>query len=65
MSIVIKPIEQGERYQVNMVEFVKQNDSWVAKVEPSFKELTAFHFYKKVQIDNPKMTRHTRAVYNG
>ncbi len=65
MSIVIKPIVQNEQYEVNSVVFYKIGDVWLSTPEPTMKELTAFHFYKKAQIENPKVKRHTRAVYNG
>lgn len=65
MSIVIKPIVQNEQYEVNSVVFYKIGDVWLSTAEPTMKELTAFHLYKKAQIDNPNMNHHTRAVYNG
>ena len=65
MSIAIKPIVQGEHYEVNLVEFVYKDGAWISYTEPSMKELTAFHMYKKAQIENPNIKRHTRAVYHG
>lgn len=65
MIIQIKPIAQGEHYEVNCVEFVLKGDAWISNTEPTMKELTAFHLYKKAQIDNPNIKRHTRAVYHG
>lgn len=65
MSIAIRPIVQGEHYEVNRVEFVFKGDAWISSTEPTMKELTAFHLYKKAQIENPKIKRHTRAVYHG
>jgi hypothetical protein len=65
MSIVIKPIVQGEQYEVNSAEFFLKGDTWISSTEPTMKELTAFHLYKKAQINNPDIKHHTRAVYNG
>lgn len=65
MSVVIKPIKQGEHYEVNCVEFIKRDEVWISDKEPTMKEITAFHFYRKAQIDNPKFKKHTRAVYTG
>lgn len=65
MIIQIKPIAQGEHYEVICVEFVLKGDAWISNTEPTMKELTAFHLYKKAQIDNPNIKRHTRAVYHG
>jgi hypothetical protein len=65
MSIVIKPIVQGEQYEVNSAVFYKIGDVWFSTPEPTIKELTAFHLYKKAQINNPDIKHHTRAVYNG
>ena len=65
MIIQIKPIAQGEHYEVNCVEFVLKGNAWISNTEPTMKELTAFLLYKKAQIDNPNIKRHTRAVYHG
>lgn len=65
MPIVIKPIVQGEHYEVNLVEFLYKDEAWISNTEPSMKEVIAFHLYRKAQIDNPDVKRTTRAVYHG
>ena len=66
MSVLIKPIVDHERYEVNNKEIYKDtNGNWIARQELTQQERNAFHNYKKAVIENKAFKTHTKAQYKG
>jgi hypothetical protein len=64
MSIIIKPIQDHEIYEINGKEVFKDtNGNWIQNRILSDAENRAFRTYKKQVIDNPRFKRHTKATY--
>lgn len=64
MSIIIKPIVDHERYEVNNKEIYKDsNGNWVARTELTSQETIAFRNYVKAVIENKNFKKHTKATY--
>jgi hypothetical protein len=64
MSIIIKPIQDHETYEVNGKEVYKDtNGNWINKGDLSEAENRAFRTYKRQVIDNPRFIKHTKASY--
>lgn len=65
MSVIIKPVVQGEQYTVNGIYIQKCGDDWKFSIEPSPKEVKAFGIYLEEIINNPRIKKHTKATYKG
>lgn len=66
MPVIISPITDHERYNVNNKEIYKDgNGNWIARQELSQMEKNAFNNYKKAVIDNTAFKKHTKATYKG
>lgn len=66
MAVVIDPIVDHERYNVNNKEIYKDsNGNYIARQELSQMEKNAFYNYKKAVIENKAFKKHTKATYNG
>jgi hypothetical protein len=64
MSVIIKPIVDHERYEVNGKEIYKDsNGNWVNRQEITMMEKNAFNSYKKAVIENKAFKKHTKATY--
>jgi hypothetical protein len=66
MAVAIIPITDHELYTVNGKQIYKDgNGNWVAKIEFTPAESSAFNQYKKLVIENPAFKKHTKANYKG
>lgn len=64
MSIKIKPIEQGEKYEVNgKVVYLDSNQNWIATQELTTNEAKAFQNYKEAIIENEDLKKHPKATF--
>lgn len=64
-SITIEPIVEKEKYKVNgYLVYKNRLRNWTCDQDLSNGELWAFGVYEKLIIENPKIKRHTKAVYN-
>lgn len=64
MSIKIKPIEQGEKYEVNgKVVYLDSNQNWIATQELTANEGKAFQNYLNAFIENENLKSHPEAEY--
>ncbi len=64
MAVAIIPITDHELYTVNGKDIYKDgNGNWVAKIEFTPAESSAFNRYKKLVIENPAFKKHTKATY--
>ena len=62
--IRIVPIADHEQYEINGKLIFKDSDgNWVCKSELTSQELNAFENYKKAQIENPNLKRHTKSTF--
>lgn len=64
MHVVIKPIEDHEKYSING-HIVQKHwmYGWLAAKELSDMELKAFSNYKKVVIENDRFKKHPKSTY--
>lgn len=57
--ITIKPIEKGERYEVNgKTVYIDSNGNWIATEELTVNEGKAFNNYKNAIVDNESLKSH-------
>ncbi|MGE4345907.1 MAG: hypothetical protein AB7D46_00690 [Flavobacteriaceae bacterium] len=64
MSIRIKPIEKGEKYEVNgKLVYLDSNGNWIASQELSTNEGKAFNNYRNAVIENNELKSHPEAEY--
>ena len=64
-SVIIEPIVDKEKYKVNGYLIYKNRlKNWTCEHDLSDGELWAFRLYEKFIIKNPKIKRHTKAMYS-
>ena len=64
MSVKIKCIEKGEKYEVNgKIIYLDSNGSWVTAMELTSNELKSFHNYRKAIIENSDLKTHPKTTY--
>ena len=64
MSVKIKPLEKGEKYEVNGKEvYLDSNGNWIATQELTLNEVQAFQNYRKLIINNTKIKIHPNSTY--
>lgn len=62
--ITIVPIADHEQYEINGKLIYKDTSgNWVCKSELTAQELNAFENYKKAQIENSNLKRHTKSTF--
>lgn len=64
MSIIIQPIDKGEKYEVNgKVVYLDSNGNWIATQELTANEGKAFNNYRNAVIENINLVSHPEAEY--
>jgi lipopolysaccharide biosynthesis protein len=64
-SVTIEPIVDKEKYRVNgHLVYKNQWSNWSCEQDLSDGELWAFTIYEKLIIKNPKIKKHTKALYS-
>lgn len=63
-NVIIEPIVDREKYKVNgHLVYKNRLKNWSCEHDLSAGELLAFGVYEKLIIQNPKIKKHTRALY--
>jgi hypothetical protein len=64
-SVTIEPIVDKKKYKVNgHIVYKNKWSNWSCEDDLSDSELWAFNVYEKLIIKNPKIKKHTKALYN-
>lgn len=64
MSVKIKPIDIGEKYEVNgKIVYLDSNENWIASQELTTNEVNAFGNYRQAIIENKNIKKHPKITY--
>ncbi|TPG37528.1 hypothetical protein [Flavobacterium pectinovorum] len=64
LIVEIKPVEDHKEYEINgKLIFMDETGNWQSDIELSETEKKAFKSYGELILDNPKITKHTKATY--
>lgn len=62
--VEIKSLEDYKEYEINgKLIFIDESGNWQSDIELSETESNAFKCYGELILDNPKITKHTKATY--